>query len=156
MKQFFFLFFLSLSSVIIAQSVPYKVNTRKFPLGNNYNKILAPKVGEWERFAFHDFVPGQELGHVYYNKGKKQLYVEFGKALSFDDMKTEWLKIYYRAVDGRESEVKQKNMTSTSTKYIVIQGASGYYFAWTRNLFYFTIQAKNKEDVDDFMTFFPW
>jgi hypothetical protein len=82
--------------------------------------------------------------------------VQFGKASSPANMKLVWQKFYEDATIGKEDEIKQKNNTNVTTKYVVMNGKSGYYFAWTRNLYYFSIKTKNKEDADEFMKHFPW
>jgi hypothetical protein len=58
MKHFYFLLLLTISSVLFAQSVPYNVDRKKFPLGEDYQKLLPQKLGLWTRFSFHDFLPG--------------------------------------------------------------------------------------------------
>lgn len=156
MKHFLFLFSLILNIAIHAQSVPYNVDRRKFPLGEDYQKLLPQKLGMWNRFSFHDFIPGIEHGHVYYQKDKKEVFVQFGKALNPTEMKVVWQKFYEDATVNKEDQIKQQNNTNPSTKYVLMNGKSGYFFAWTRNLYYFSIKTKLKEDADEFMKVFPW
>lgn len=139
-----------------AQSVPYNVNKHKFPLGEDFRKILPERFGDWERFAFHDFIPGREDGSVFYEKGSKEIHVEFGKAQDQEDMKIIWGKLYDNATEKiNSSDIKLRNNSSVSNRLLLIQG-NPYYFAWTRNLYYFSVSGKSKTDVDDFMKTFPW
>ena len=156
MKKFLFIFSLFIYGISCAQSVPYNVNKRKFPLGDEFQKLLPPTLGEWQRYAFHDYLPGQETGHVYYRKDKKEIYVEFGKATNQSDMSIIWTKLYNDEASGKESYIKSKNLTSTSTKYLLINSTKTYYFAWTRNLYYFSLKTKSKAEIDEFMKIFPY
>lgn len=140
----------------MAQSVPYNVNKRKFPLGDEFDKLLPIKIGKWERFAFHDFVQGREMGRVYYDAGMDRVQLTFGKAYSQSELNMAWTRIYDEAVLGKNNEIKQKNTTSTSNKYLLMNGKSGFFYAWTRNLYYFSIETKNKQLADDFMSIFPY
>ncbi|MCC6583258.1 MAG: hypothetical protein IT271_06115 [Chitinophagales bacterium] len=139
-----------------SQPVPYNVNKKKFPLGEEFQKLLPLKLGKWNRFAFHDFVPGHENGSVYYRQDNNQVYVIFGKEYSQVGLHSVWTKIYDNATDGKENQIKQKNTTSTSNKYLLMSGKSGYFYAWTRNLYYFSIETNNKAIADDFMKLFPY
>ncbi|MFN8260639.1 MAG: hypothetical protein U0X41_06810 [Chitinophagales bacterium] len=156
MKNFLFPLFLLLAGIAFSQSVPYNVNKKKYPLGEEFQKLLPVKLGKWNRFAYHDFVPGQETGRVYYTLGDAQVYVTFGKAYSQAGLNTAWAKIYDDATDGKQNQIKQKNTTSTSNKYLLMNGKSGYFYAWTRNLYYFSIETENKIIADSFMTVFPY
>ncbi|MBK9794301.1 MAG: hypothetical protein IPP60_14710 [Sphingobacteriales bacterium] len=158
MKKNILVFALLFAGIIasIAQPVPYNVNKRKFPLGEEFQKLLPLKLGKWNRFAFHDFVPGQEMGKVYYQQDNNQIYVTFGKEYSQAGINTTWTKIYDDATDGKENQIKQKNTTSASNKYLLMSGKSGYFYAWTRNLYYFSIETNNKAIADDFMKLFPY
>lgn len=156
MKNFLFICSLFLSGFIFAQNAPYNVNKRKFPLGDEFQKLMPITLGDWQRYAFHDYLPGQETGHVYYKKDKNEIYVEFGKATSQANMSIIWTKLYNEESDGKESFIKNKNLTSTSTKYLLIQTPKVYYFSWTRNLYYFSIKTKIKADADEFMKLFPY
>ena len=141
--------------MLYAQTIPYNVNKKKFPLGDEFMKLLPIEVGKWSRFAFHDYLPDQENGTVYYQNENNKLFMLFGKAVSQDDMKSVWKKLYDNATDGKDKQVKQKEMVSPSLKYVLMQG-NGVLFAWTRNLYYFCISTKEKSDLDDFMKSFPW
>jgi hypothetical protein len=145
-----------LYSFVIAQTVPYNVNKRKYPLGEEFDKLLPVKLGKWNRFAFHDFVPGQEKGKVYYTLDGNQVFVTFGKAYSQSGLNMAWSKIYDDATDGKLNEVKQKNTSSASNKYLLMNGQSGFFYAWTRNFYYFSIETKNKQLADEFMGVFPY
>jgi len=142
--------------IIFAQSVPYAVNKKKFPLGDEFQKLMPMNLDKWKRYAFHDYLPGQERGHVFYKKDNNQIYVEFGKAVSQNDMKIIWTKLYDEATMGKESQIKHKDGNSTTAKYLLMQGSKSYFYAWTRNLYYFSIQTKNKLDADEFMKLFPY
>lgn len=156
MKNLVLVLLVILSGSVFAQPVPYNVNKRKFPLGEQFQKLLPEKLGNWNRFAFHDYIPGQEDGKVYYRKDNDQVFILFGKATDQNDMKAVWSKIYDDATDGKTNEIKQKNIISASNKYLLMNGKSGYYYAWTRNLYYFSIETKNKAVADEFMKVFPY
>lgn len=146
-------------NLLFAQSVPYNVNKRKFPLGNEFDKLLPSKLGgNWSRFAFHDFIPGLGSGKVYYRKDNtnQEVFLLFGKAEDQEDMKMIWQKLYDDASDGKLNQIIQKNTASKTLKYVLLNGTSGYYFLWTRNLFYFRLEAKNKSIADEFMKVFPY
>lgn len=156
MRKISLILCLLFSGILFAQNPPYNVNKRKFPLGEDFRKIIPEKIGEWDRFAFHDFIPGQEDGTVFYEKGTKEIAVIFGKAQNQDDMKIIWAKLCDKATEnGKEKEVKLRNNTNPSVKYLLMDG-SNYLYAWTRNLYYFYISTKYKADADDFMKSFPW
>jgi len=150
------LIFMLLSTPAIAQKIPYNINTRKYPLGDEFDKLLPVKLGKWTRFAFHDFVPGQENGKVYYTSNGDQVYLTFGKAYSQSALNTAWTKIYDDATDGKMEQVKQKNTTNTTNKYLLMNGKAGFFYGWTRNFYYFTIETRNKDLADEFMTVFPY
>lgn len=156
MKKILFITSLFLTAFVFAQNAPYNVNKRKFPLGDEFQKLMPPTLGEWQRYAFHDYLPGQETGHVFYRNDKKEIYVTFGKATSQSDMNIIWTKLYNEETDGKESFIKNKNLTSTSTKYLLLQTSKIYFYAWSRNLYYFSIKAKTKADADEFMKLFPY
>jgi hypothetical protein len=157
MKRSVFLFFLLFSGIILfAQTVPYNVNKRKFPLGDEFEKLMPLKLGKWNRFAFHDFVPNQETGTVYYRLADSQVFVTFGRGYTQTGMNAIWTKIYDDATSGKLNQIKQKNSTSASTKYLLMQGKSSYYFAWTRNMYFFSIRTSNKATADEFMKIFPY
>ena len=156
MKRLLLIFCVLFSVVLVAQSVPYNVNKKKFPLGDEFQKLMPMTLGNWTRYAFHDYLPNQEDGHVFYKKDNSQVYVVFGKAISQENMKTIWIKLYDEATIGKESQVKQKNVANTTNRYLLMQGSSGYFYAWTRNLYFFSIQTKNKLDADEFMKLFPY
>ena len=156
MKNILFICSLFLCGFIFAQGVPYNVNKKKFPLGDEFQKLMPPTLGEWQRYAFHDYLPGQETGHVYYRKDKKEIYVEFGKATNQADMSIIWTKLYNEESDGKENFIKNKNLTSTSNKYLLIQTPKTYFYGWSRNLYYFSIKTKTKADADEFMKVFPY
>ena len=141
---------------LFAQTNPYSAAKKKYPLGEQKQKIMPLQVGNWHRFAFHDFVPNQENGTVYYQQGEKQIYVTFGKAYSQIGLNNTWTKIYDKATDGKAAQIKSKNTTSTSAKYVLMNGKSGLFYAWTRNLYYFSIETKYKTDADEFMKLFPY
>ena len=144
------------SLLAIAQTVPYNVNKRKFPLGDEFEKILPTKLGKWNRYAFHDFVPGMEPGNVYYTQGDNQIYLTFGKAYTSSELNISWLKLYNDVTEGRTRDIKQKSADKSTIKYILIDGRAGYLYAWTRNLYFFSIEAKNKQLADEFMNVFPY
>lgn len=143
-------------TVLAIAQVPYNVNKKKYPLGDEFNKLLPLKLGKWNRYAFHDFVPGQEKGKVYYTLDDDQVYLTFGKAYSMPELNVAWLKIYDDAIDGRTKDVKQKNIQNQNNKYLLLDGREGYFFGWTRNLYYFSIETKNKTIADAFMSVFPF
>lgn len=144
------------SLTLFSQSVPYNVHKRKYPLGEQFQKLLPVKLDKWNRYAYHDFVPNHENGYVYYKKDNLQVYLTFGKAYSQSGLNYAWTRIYDNAVEGKEKQVKQKNTTSTTNKYVLMNGESGYYFAWTRNFYYFTLKTKSKAIADEFMSVFPY
>ena len=145
-----------ISVLLVAQTNPYSAAKKKYPLGEEFEKILPLKIGNWNRFAFHDFVIGREKGSVYYKQDDKQIYVTFGKTYNQMDLNSVWTRIYDDATNGKENQIKQKNTTSTSAKYILMNGKSGIFYAWTRNLYFFSIKTKNKIDADEFMKLFPY
>jgi hypothetical protein len=139
-----------------AQTVPYNVNKKKYPLGDEFEKLLPLKLGKWTRFAYHDFVPNQETGTVYYRLDDYQVYLTFGKAYSQAGMEVIWTRIFNDATAGKENQIKQKNAISPSSKYLLMQGKYSYYYVWTRNLYFFSIKTKNKIIADEFMKVFPY
>lgn len=145
-----------ISISLFAQTNPYSAAKKKYPLGEQFSKIMPLKLGKWNRFAFHDYVPGQENGTVYYQLDEKQIYVTFGKAYSQSGLIGVWTRMYDDATDGKLSQIKLKNTTSTTAKYVLMNGKSGIFYAWTRNLYYFSIKTKYKEDADEFMKLFPY
>jgi len=145
-----------MSFTAFSQNVPYNVNKRKFPLGDEFQKLMPLNIGEWTRYAFHDYLPNQENGHVFYKKDNLQIYVVFGKAVNQANLKSIWTKIYDDATIGKENQIKQKNVVSSTNKYLLMQSAKNYFFAWTRNMYYFSIQTKNKVDAEEFMKLFPY
>jgi hypothetical protein len=155
MKNILILIVLFSAYTAFSQRVPYDVNKKKYPLGQDFRKLLPEELGGWSRFSFHDYIPGREQGLVYYRKGGRQIDLSFGKASSQEDMSVVWRKIYDNATDGREQDIKQKDLSASSVKYFVLNGRT-YMFAWTRNLYYFSISASNKSDADEFMRSFPW
>lgn len=156
MKNLFVIILVATSNLLFAQSIPYSVNKKKYPLGEDFDKIMPLKIGNWTRYAFHDFVIGRETGTVYYKLNDKQVYLTFGKAYSQTDLSSAWTRIYDNATSGKEKQIKQKSSTGSTTKYILMQSTSNLYFAWTRNLYYFSIQTKYKTDADEFMKLFPY
>jgi hypothetical protein len=155
MKKILFILLCVFHVITFSENAPYNVNKKKFPLGENFRKLLPEKIGDWESFAFHDFIPKQEEGAVYYQKGKKEIYVNFGKAWDQNDMKVIWDRMFRESTEGKEGQLKQKNMTNPSTKYFLLEGPK-FQYTWTRNLYYFSITTKDKADADDFMKSFPW
>lgn len=156
MKKILLILCLFSVAIVSAQSVPYNVNKKKFPLVDEFQKLFPLTLGKWTRYAFHDYVPNQENGHVFYKNDNVQIYVVFGKAANQTKLNTAWLKLFDEATMGKEKLIKQKNTTSNTCKYVLMQDNKFYYFAWTRNLFYFSIQTKNKLDADEFMKLFPY
>ena len=145
-----------MSTVVLAQANPYSAQKKKYPLGDEFEKILPLKIGNWNRFAFHDFVIGRENGSVYYRQDDRQIYITFGKTYNQTDLNSVWDRIYDNATSGKENQIKQKNISSPSSKYVLMNGKSGLFYAWTRNFYYFNIKKKNKTDADEFMKLFPY
>lgn len=157
MKKIISSFFCVLmAGVVIAQTNPYSSQKKKYPLGEEFEKIFPLKVGNWTRFAFHDFVIGRENGSVYYRQDDKQIYVTFGKTYNQVDLNNTWTRIYDDATSGKENQIKQKNITSPSAKYVLMNSKSGLFYAWTRNFYYFSIRTTDKMDADEFMKLFPY
>jgi hypothetical protein len=155
MKNMLLILVLLSGCFAFAQKTPYDVNKKKYPLGQDFRKLLPEDLGGWSRFSFHDYIPGREQGLVYYRKDGRQIDLMFGKASNQEDMGIIWRKLYDNATSSREKEIKQKDLSNTLVKYFVLQGRT-YVFAWTRNLYYFSITASNKSDADEFMKSFPW
>lgn len=156
MKKLLLIYFSLLFGFTFSQSVPYGVNKKKYPLSDEFQKLLPQSLGDWKRYSFHDYLPGLEIGHVYYKKNNNQIYVTFGKAVNQSDIKIIWTKLYDNETLGKENQIIQKNNNSTTTKYLLMQSATSYYFAWTHNLFFFSIKTKYKIDADEFMKLFPY
>jgi len=156
MKKLLLVYSLLFCGFTFSQSVPYGVNKKKFPLTDEFQKLMPQSLGDWKRYSFHDYLPGLETGHVFYKKSNNQIYVTFGKAINQNDMKIIWTKLYDDETLGKENQVTQKNNTSTTTKYLLMQSSTSYYFAWTHNLYFFSIKTKHKIDADDFMKLFPY
>jgi hypothetical protein len=156
MKKLLLLFAVLFAGISFSQIIPYNVNKKKFPLGDEFQKLMPVALGNWTRYSFHDYLPGLETGHVFYKKDNRQIYVVFGKAVSQNDLKNIWTKLYDEATIGKEIQIKQKNTGSSNSKFLLMQNPKNYYFAWTRNLYYFSIQTKNKPDADEFMKLFPY
>lgn len=155
-KTLSFLFFLYISFVSHAQTIPYNVQKKKYPLGEQFQNLLPLKLEKWNRYAYHDFVPNHETGYVYYRKDNQQVYLTFGKAYSLSGLNAEWSKIYDDAKESKPGKLVHHNPATTATKYLYVNGNKTCFFAWTRNFYYFTVEAKSKTLVDEFMKVFPY
>ncbi len=151
------LLFVITSQLLFAQTFPYSINKKKFPLGDDFDKIMPQKIGEWKRFSFHDFVIGGETGTVYYRKNDKQVFVSFGKAYSQENLQSAWIKMYDDVMGkSKTKSAKVSTQSSKNIKYIYLQSTYNQYLAWTRNLYFFSIQTKHKSDADEFIKLFPY
>lgn len=135
--------------------VPYQVDQRPLPAGNDFSKLLPAKVGNFNRIDFKAPQPGLD-GEATYRYGKKEIFMLFSLSKDKPDMK-ETMQTILTEIKNEKTTDRHVSL-KTQPMYIRFQGPTIAFFAWTRGLYCFSADAKggSEADLDLFMKSFPY
>jgi hypothetical protein len=136
--------------------VPYNVEAKKMPQGNDFNQLIPAKVGSYKRITYKAPQPGLD-GEATYRFGKKEVFMLFSLADSRKDVKETFKTIHEEIKENDASEEKVVSIKSNPA-YIKFVGPKIAFFAWSRELYCFSVDSKggDKKVLDEFMREFPY
>ena len=137
--------------------VPYGVDRRPMPTGDDLEVLLPNQVGAFVREPLR--VP-RDIHHdpIYadYRLGNSGVFVELGICGEPDGVQ-QAITTAKRETDAEFPDVPQESTLGTDPSYLRTVNKLGAFFAWTRGSNYFSAHAKGGDaDLDAFMTAFPY
>lgn len=156
MKLFSTSLIAGLTAICLSSGAPYKTAGKPQPSGNDFNKLLPAKVGDFVRISYKDPAPGLD-GEASYRAGSKEIFMLFSKAGSKPDLKETMNTILDEIKENKTTEARTIEL-KTDPAYIHFIGPRIAFFAWTRGLYCFSADSKNgdKKALEEFMNLFPY
>jgi hypothetical protein len=142
-----------------SQAVPYQLDKRPMPKGQDLETLLPRKVGTFTREAFPAGTKpsDSEDVNIDYKAGDEVINVGFsipGAADAHEGIrtaKTETIAELKRLRRAKEIATAQEQIGKPTSYYKVAD-----FIAWTRGGYFFYAKAKNAAALDAFMTAFPY
>jgi hypothetical protein len=142
------------SSLQTATTIPYGIDKRPKPRGMDFEKLLSVNVGSFRRVSY--IAPeGIQRGSAIYQSSSVKVNMQFGREKSQEDLQQTFRMLVSDATANGRLKVKTLSM-GTDPSYVRMVDEQSCYFAWTRGLYFFTVDAKSDKDVDAFMQLFPY
>ena len=140
-----------------AGEVPYGVDQRPMPTGDDLDVLLPSRVGSFVRGPLR--VPGAIHDNpIYadYRGGTSGVFVELG-ICSEPSGAQQAIRTAKAETDAEFPDIPQEDVLGTDPSHLRTANRLGAFFAWTRGSCYFSAHAKGGEaDLDAFMTAFPY
>jgi hypothetical protein len=143
--------------ICFAGQIPYGVDKRPMPTGDNLDVLLPGQVGSFVRGPIR--VP-KDIHHdpIYadYQCGDSSVFVELGVCDSASGSQRAIMNAK-RETDAEFPDVPCQRVLGAEPSYLRTVNKLGAFFAWTRGGYYFSAHAKQGEaDLDAFMQAFPY
>ena len=140
-----------------ADDVPYGVDQRPMPTGDDLDVLLPSRVGSFVRGPLR--VPGAIHDNpIYadYRGGTSGVFVELG-ICSEPSGAQQAIRTAKAETDAEFPGIPQEGVLGTDPSYLRTANRLGAFFAWTRGSYYFSAHAKGGEaDLDAFLKAFPY
>ena len=137
--------------------VPYGVDKRLMPSGDDLEALLTPQVGSFVRGPIG--VPKdiyRDPIYATYRCGKSMVFVELGICGTPSGSQGA-IATAKRETDAEFPDVPQQCVLRADPSYLRVIPKQGAFFAWTRGGYYFSAHTKQGEaDLDAFMQAFPY
>jgi hypothetical protein len=149
----------AVTAAVAAQSVPYQLDKRPMPKGQDIETLLPRKVGTFTREAFPAGTKpsASEDLNIDYKSGSEVINVGFSVPGAVDAheairiAKGETIGELKRLGRAKEITTAQEQIGKPTSYYKVAD-----FIAWARGDYFFYAKAKNAAALDAFMTAFPY
>jgi hypothetical protein len=145
------------SPVCLPGEVPYGVDKRPMPTGEDLDVLLPAQVGSFVRESIRE--PRDiRTNSIYadYRHGSSGVFVELG-ICGTPSGSQRAITTAKRETDAEFPDIPQQGVLGADTSYLRTVNRLGAFFAWTRGGYYFSAHAKGGEtDLDVFMKAFPY
>ena len=143
----------------IAVDVPYGLDRKPMPQGDQPDSALPDRVGPFQRSPIRD-----SYGVIYaeYSDGSDQVSMELGICDSPSDAQDVVNTYKLESADVTESVEASSIGTEPSFHQVTVnnprmgQAGRGVGLAWTRGRYYFSARARTRELLDRFTAVFPY
>jgi hypothetical protein len=138
------------------KTIPYGVDKKPLPAGEQFQKILPKKVGAFVLTEFKEPEPGLD-GEALYKNGKEEIFMLFSRAKDAKDLKETMQTIHTETKGDALQELRDISL-KTDSAYIHLIGKKIAFFAWTRGLYCFSADSneRNAATLKNFMDSFPY
>jgi hypothetical protein len=138
------------------KEVPYQVELKRKPQGEDFEGLIPKRVGDFVRTDYKAPQPGLD-GEAVYKAGKQEIFMLFSLQDNWKDLWDTMETIRTETKNEKLSEpALYKNGKNLS--YIRLVGKSIAFFAWTRDKYCFSADSKNgdKGALERFINAFPY
>lgn len=145
------------SPIRFSGQVPYGVDNRPMPTGDNPDVLLPAQVGPFVRERL-DIPPNIQTNSIYagYRKGDSTVFVELGICGTPSGSQRAMMNAKGET-DAEFPDVPQQCVLKADPSFLRTVNKLGAFFAWTRGGYYFSAHAKKGEaDLDAFVRAFPY
>jgi hypothetical protein len=146
-----------LSPVCRPGEVPYGVDKRPMPTGEDLDVLLPTQVGSFVRVSIEE-PKDIRTNSIYadYRHGSSGVFVELGICGEPSGAQRA-IRTAKAETDAELPDVLQQCVFDADPSYLRVIPKRGAFFAWTRGGYYFSANTKNGEAVlDAFMAVFPY
>lgn len=137
--------------------VPYAIDRRPFPQGEDLETLLPADVGPYHRqwVDHRDDVRNVPIYAQYESRGG-EVFVELG--IQEDAAAAQrGIETAQAETDASFSDATQSVSLNTEPSFFQAETPRGAFFAWTRGCYYFSAHARGgREDLDRFIKAFPY
>jgi hypothetical protein len=140
-----------------AGEVPYGVDQRPMPTGDDLDVLLPSQVGSFVR-GLNRVPKDIHNNPIYadYRQGGLSVFVELG-ICGEPSGAQQAIRTAKAETDAEFPDIPQEGVLGTDPSYLRTVNRLGAFFAWTRGSYYFSAHAKGgKADLDVFMKAFPY
>ncbi len=140
----------------VRSQIPYQIEQRSMPEGNDFKSIIPPRVADFIRIGF---IPqGNGLsGEAVYKSPNQEIKIYFSKSSGPGSVKDQIKNLRNQSKLQYGQAAMQFSLTSNPA-YLKLIGNGVALFAWTRGNYLFTVDAQNGDRLalETFMQFFPY
>ena len=155
MKKSFLLLLLPFMAFISASTIPYGVNKRPMPVGDDFSKILPQTIGDYKISGFVPPNPDMD-GQAFYKTKDSEMFLLFGKC-SDKNALDEVFNVVVTESTNRDSIHPDVLVQKKDPSYIKITTTKKPFFGWTRGTYYFSVESHSgAAKLDEFMKLFPY
>lgn len=137
--------------------VPYGVDTRPMPSGEDLDNLLPPRAGSFRRSTIQrpENVHNTPI-YARYRDGDVEIFVELGIGDSASQAQ-QGIETAQAETSAEFPKVPQLVSTGTDPAFLKTSTSLGAFMAWTRGRYYFSAHCRSGEgDLDRFMVAFPY